>query len=338
MNPETLQKCSTCGCKKLLKFFKIRGNTGEYYKTCNECCEKYKCNKCDYKCPCKSSLTKHIKQVHDKIKDNECPECDFKCSTNGHLQRHIKSVHDKIKDYECPECDFKCCVNSSLSKHIKQVHDKLKDHECTECDFKCSTNQDLQKHIKRVHDKIKDFKCSKCNYKCSSNDDLQKHIKRVHDKIKDFECPKCSFKTCTNGDLTVHIKICTGTNTSISGLELRCIEALTDLGFEQDYEYVYNNTYYKLTDWCGKRLRPDFRLVNHKIIIETDGSQHYKPKAFGSMSQEQAETTFKLIQENDKLKDDFCKEFGYKMVRISYKDISNILSILHNELQDILDF
>ena len=64
MNPETLQKCSTCGCKKLLKFFKIRENTGVYYKTCNECCEKYKCGECNHKCSTKSNLQTHIKAVH----------------------------------------------------------------------------------------------------------------------------------------------------------------------------------------------------------------------------------------------------------------------------------
>ena len=55
------------------------------------------------------------------------------------------------------------------------------------------------------------------------------------------------------------------------------------------------------------------------------------------MSQEQAEENFQKIVENDKLKDDFCKNNGYKMVRISYKDYPNILSILHGELLDIMD-
>ena len=41
MNPEKdVKKCSSCGCRKLLKFFKIRQSTGEYYKTCMQCCEK----------------------------------------------------------------------------------------------------------------------------------------------------------------------------------------------------------------------------------------------------------------------------------------------------------
>ena len=37
---EELQKCSHCGCKKLLKFFSIRESTGKYYKTCINCREK----------------------------------------------------------------------------------------------------------------------------------------------------------------------------------------------------------------------------------------------------------------------------------------------------------
>ena len=54
-------------------------------------------------------------------------------------------------------------------------------------------------------------------------------------------------------------------------------------------------------------------------------------------SQEQAEENFQKTVENDKLKDDFCKDNGYNMVRISYKDYPNILSIFHCELLDIMD-
>ena len=51
MNSEKdVKKCSKCGCKKLLKFFKIRKNTGAYYKTCMKCCEKSK--KTKKRCPC----------------------------------------------------------------------------------------------------------------------------------------------------------------------------------------------------------------------------------------------------------------------------------------------
>jgi hypothetical protein len=221
-----IQKCSTCGCKKLLKFFKVRENTGKIYKTCISCSERFKCR----------------------------------------------------------------------------------------------------------------FKCDKCEYKCSFNCYLQQHIKQVHDKIKNFECDLCEYKCSTNSDLQRHIKICKGKDSSnMSGLEFKTKEALETLGFIRDEDYIFNQSYSKLTDYCGKCLRPDFRFIRHKIIIECDGSQHYKVKEFGS-SKEKAEEQFIKTQENDQIKNDFCRIYGYKMIRIKYDQIMNMLEILHSELDDIITY
>ena len=307
---EELKKCSKCGCKKLLKFYKVRENTGKIYKTCISCCERFKCDKCEYT-----------------------------CSTNGDLQKHIKAVHNKIKDFECELCDYKCSTNGDLQEHIKAVHNKIKDFECKLCDYKCSKNDTLQKHIKAVHNKIKDFECELCEYKCSQNNNLKQHIKQVHDKIKDFQCDLCEYKCSLNSALQTHILTCKGENHSnISGLELRTKEALEHLGFIEDVDYIFNSSYSKLTDYCGRHLRPDFRFFDHKIIIEADGEQHFKPRNFGNISQERAEENLKQTQECDQIKNNFCEKFRYKMIRISYKDIKDVLSILHSELDEVINY
>ena len=336
-----IQKCSNCGCKKLLKFFKVRENTGKIYKTCISCCERFKCELCEYKCASNYDLQRHIKQVHDKIKDFECTECNYKCSTNSTLQKHIKAVHDKIKDFECDfeDCKHTCSSNGNLQKHIKQVHDKIKDFECEKCEFKCSRNDHLQKHIKAVHDKIKEFECELCEFKCSQSGDLQRHIKAVHDKIKDFECEKCEYKCSQKGDLQKHILICKGSDHSNkSGLELRTTEALEQLGFIEDIDYIFNSSYSKLTDYCGKHLRPDFRFLDHKIMIEADGEQHFKPATFCGISKERAEENFKLTKEYDQIKNNFCKKYGYKMIRIKHNEIKDVLEILQFELDKIIEY
>jgi hypothetical protein len=278
---EELQKCSKCQCKKLLKFFKVKENTGKIYKTCIICCERFKCVLCEYKCALNSNLQKHIKAIHDKIKDYECDLCEYKCSDNGHLQTHIKAIHDKIKDYECEKCEYKC-----------------------------SDNGHLQTHIKQVHDKIKNFECDLCEYKCSKNGDLQRHI-----------------LTCKGSD-----------STNMSGLELRTKEALEQLGFIKDKDYIFNCTYSKLTDFCGKKLKPDFRFIDHKIIIEADGSHHFKPETYGGISKERSEKQFIKTQECDQIKNDFCRIYGYKMIRIKYDEIKDVLDILHGELDDIITY
>ena len=337
-----LQRCSNCKCMKLLSFFKVRKNTGKILKTCIQCGERYRCDqeKCDYKCSSNRDLKIHIKSVHNNIKDFECPKCDYKSSSNAHLLQHVKSVHDNIRDFECtyPNCGLKFTGNSQLRNHVKAVHDKIRDFECTypDCKFTCSTNGNLQIHYKMVHDRIKDFECPHCDFTCSTNGNLQLHIKMIHDKIKNFECQKCEFKCSANSDLQRHINICTGLRNISSG-EFKTIQCLEELGFYEDEDYRHNSSFPELTKYCGKALRFDFMFINHKRVFEYDGEQHIRPVKFGNMSQEEAEEQFQKTKDSDKVKDDFCRENGYKMVRISYKDYPNILSILHGELMDIMD-
>ena len=360
-----IYKCSRCKCPKMESMFEVRKNTGIRNKTCIECKVRYRCDKCDYKCSTNTLLKQHIKQVHDKIKNFECSRCDYKCSDNSNLQKHIKQVHDKIKDVECPKCDYKCSTNSTLLEHIKQVHDKIKDIECSLCAYKCSKNSILKTHIKQVHHKIKDFECSqcdakfstndhlkihikmvhdkikdvecpKCDFKCSYNGNLQRHIKAVHDKIKDFECDLCDFKCSAKGDLQKHIVICTG-DRNISGGEFEVINNLKKLGLIEDIDYIFNSSFSELTDYAKRPLRFDFKFINHKIVIEFDGKQHTEPIRFGGVSREKADENFNTIKLCDKLKDEFCRENDYKMIRISYLEFPNILTILHRELINLVN-
>ena len=108
--------------------------------------------------------------------------------------------------------------------------------------------------------------------------------------------------------------------------------------FLEDIDYIFNSSYSKLTDYCGKRLRPDIRFFDHKIMIELDGIQHDKARRFGNISLERAEENLKQTQENDQIKNNFCEKFGYKMIRISHKDIKDVLSILQVELEEEINY
>jgi len=342
---EELIRCSSCKSIKLKSLFRIKETNGKILKTCIKCREKFKCEfkNCNYSCSSNSHLQQHIKGFHNKIKDIVCDKCDYSCSNNSDLQKHIKQVHTKIKDCICniEDCNFKCSSNSSLQTHIKQVHTRIKDFECfyEDCDYKCSSNGALQIHIKAVHNHIKDCICvvEECDFKCSSNSHLQQHIKQVHTRIKDFICniEGCNYKCSSKGDLQKHIQICTGSRNISSG-EMKVINCLEELGLYEGIDYIHNSTFPELTLYSSKFLRFDFRLINHKIIIEFDGRQHFKPINFGGISKEQALKNFEDQQVSDRIKDEFCKKFEYKMIRISYKQFPEILSILHKELLDIL--
>ena len=68
-------------------------------------------------------------------------------------------------------------------------------------------------------------------------------------------------------------------------------------------------------------------MIEDKIWIEYDGSQHdeWKDKW---MSYEE----FTTLQEHDKRKDKYAKQYGWKMIRIKEKDYNNIEKILKQEL------
>ena len=61
------------------------------------------------------------------------------------------------------------------------------------------------------------------------------------------------------------------------------------------------------------------------------------PVNFGSVSQEKADENFNNLKICDTLKDDFCRDNNYKIIRISYLELPNIITILHTELIDIIE-
>ena len=83
----------------------------------------FKCDQCEYKSKNKGDLKKHVKIVHDQIKDIKCEKCDYICSTITNLKQHIKQIHDRIKDVNCDICEYVCSTNSILKQHVKQKHE-----------------------------------------------------------------------------------------------------------------------------------------------------------------------------------------------------------------------
>lgn len=70
----------------------------------------------------------------------------------------------------------------------------------------------------------------------------------------------------------------------------------------------------------------DFWLPVLNILIEFDGSQHFKPSwSFGKHKLE-------YTQICDNIKNDFCASINTKLVRISYLEINNIYLLLDNYL------
>jgi len=276
----------------------------------------FECVDCDYKTKRKRDYNQHINAVHNKLKPYECELCNYKFSNSGNLQRHNNSIHLKLTPYKCPKCDKKFSENSSLLRHHKIVHNKIKNFECSKCPSKFSENHNLQTHINSVHNKIKNFECSKCPSKFSTNGSLQRHHKMIHTKIKNFKCKLCSYKFSENSTLQRHIK--THENVRGSTGERAIMDVLNSMKVEYKFDQPFEVKDKNLLRW-------DFRIKTETepLFIEYDGKQHFDSIPFFG-----GDIKLKQTKKRDDIKNKFCLENGYLLLRIKYTEFNNIKKLV----------
>jgi len=119
--------CKRCKCHRLPESF--LNAKQRKLKTCQVCRDRvkasqvknkdrYTCDQCNYKTCQHGNLARHIKGIHDKIKDHACTQCEYKCSQKRDMARHVKGVHDKIKDIHCDQCDYKCSLKGTMKTYM----------------------------------------------------------------------------------------------------------------------------------------------------------------------------------------------------------------------------
>lgn len=282
------------------------------------------CNRCKVNLPV-SNFKK--KRCGNYMK--QCIECNqvFK-KYNKKGEKNINCTYDN--------CNVKFTNRSNLRRHIKNVHEKKISFTCEHCNKEYSSKSNLLIHIDMVHEKKKDFCCSfeDCDYIASQKKTLQRHIQCVHHKIKNFKCYECETKFFNKSHLKRHSLICTGKMNCSSG-EFKIMQTLK----EMDVEYQYNTSHVVKSD-KGRHLRWDFiiKTGNKPLFIEYDGAQHFKPSTFGKTSKERAEKTFKMTKYHDEIKNNFCKENGYKLLRIPYNEYHNTFKLVSKFIIDNTDW
>lgn len=96
-----------------------------------------------------------------------------------------------------------------------------------------------------------------------------------------------------------------------------------NIKFQQEYEFP--DLFHKNKE---RPLRFDFYLEDYNLLIEFDGKQHFEKSFYTDTDDILEDRKFK-----DKLKDKYCKEKGYSLLRINYKELKNIEKILKKELR-----
>ena len=140
------EKCTQCDYqshvrREMLSHFKRR-HTDDIKETCNHCGEVFK------------GLKRHLRRTGC---GGEMKRCQFPCShcdkifyANGELQRHIKRMHQGIKDRKCTHCSYSTYNGYNLRVHITTIHiaEKVAKENCPHCD-EVITN--LNHHINIWH-------------------------------------------------------------------------------------------------------------------------------------------------------------------------------------------
>ena len=113
----------------------------------------------------KSSLTQHVKSVHDQKKPYRkgfhCKICDQKFNQKFKLNKHLLTVHKDAnlsgKTFPCTNCDEVFILKAKLNKHLKLVHMESKTKgenpfKCTVCKKTFALKISLTKHIRSIHE------------------------------------------------------------------------------------------------------------------------------------------------------------------------------------------
>lgn len=137
--------------------------------------ERRFCDLCDKTFSCLSTLRKHKKAVHQKLRAFACDLCSKRFYSGYELKRH-RLLHTGMYS------NIVSITNSNLSNCLIFRFNVTgeKPHECDHCDKEFTQSYDLVKHIQTVHQKILSFACKSCDKKFNSIVALKRHYTKAH--------------------------------------------------------------------------------------------------------------------------------------------------------------
>ena len=201
-----------------------------------------------------------------------------------------------------------CCVDKDGYKYYLSYRGSIYDKRTKEFDKWDKTNPfkpyNMRLYASRVQENVeiisddevlKQSSTQKIIFRCPicKKEYKKKWCHWIAQPYNNHVCPECMNNSYFNG------------NSSYSVLTQKWLD---------NYNISYVKEY-KFQDCIHKRqLRFDFYVEWNKniILIEVDGMQHYY------LSTWTTEDKLKQTKENDEIKNNYCKEHGYTLVRIPY--------------------
>lgn len=80
------------------------------------------CHVCEKEFTRRSSVYRHVTEVHQKLKRERCDECNSTFARKFDLSRHILAVHEGARPYSCEFCSATFSQKGNRNKHVHMVH------------------------------------------------------------------------------------------------------------------------------------------------------------------------------------------------------------------------
>ena len=167
-----------------------------------------KCDTCGKIFKDSNKLSRHIKEVHEKVAI-ECQICKRSFKSESNVQRHMKTHYGP---FACTYCSEIFKVKEELNSHVNEFHQR-KLHTCQICGTHLFSFGKLLCHMKKIHpeDKAavkevtKILRCDICQKQFTSAKSVRVH-KMIHTGEKKYQCPHCPWKFYVAWKLKRHMQ------------------------------------------------------------------------------------------------------------------------------------